>query len=317
MKMRRSKMLTTVTLAIAIILCLSSLKVPASAMEEASDSQLFHITLFCEDNGKPLCGAGFSLYHLGKENADGEIVPEEAFREYSLEIQHSTKESWPVLASTMEGYIIQDQILPAAQGVTDSFGRLTLEVPEQVNSNNVYLLMGNIHKEQESVYETAPVIISRAGVAGTNFTMYPKYAKRDPEVISRKVVKTWDDKNRESRPKEVTIYLWKDGMKWDTVVLNAANHWSYQWAGLDGSCAWKVTEVREEDYAVSITLEGSSFEVTNSFTGTDKPKETTPPSHDKKLPQSGQLWWPVPMLLLVGITFIFLGKLMKRQGSYE
>ena len=45
-------------------------------------------------------------------------------------------------------------------------------------------------------------------------------------------------------------------------------------------------------------------------TETEKPKEKLP----KKLPQTGQLWWPVPILLLAGLFLVFAGVVFRRKA---
>lgn len=44
------------------------------------------------------------------------------------------------------------------------------------------------------------------------------------------------------------------------------------------------------------------------------PTETTPKPEDTKLPQTGQLWWPVPLLMALGLLFILVG-LSRRRGK--
>lgn len=48
-------------------------------------------------------------------------------------------------------------------------------------------------------------------------------------------------------------------------------------------------------------------------------KPTTPPSSGGggKLPQTGQLWWPVPVLAAVGLLMIVIGLLRRRSAGYE
>lgn len=45
---------------------------------------------------------------------------------------------------------------------------------------------------------------------------------------------------------------------------------------------------------------------------TPPPKDNTPPSGGK-LPQTGQLWWPVPVLAIAGAAFVLFGWLRRRS----
>lgn len=54
------------------------------------------------------------------------------------------------------------------------------------------------------------------------------------------------------------------------------------------------------------------------------PLETTPPtttetttSTNQKLPQTGQLWWPVPLLLSVGLACVVVGLVRRRRDEDE
>lgn len=64
---------------------------------------------------------------------------------------------------------------------------------------------------------------------------------------------------------------------------------------------------------------------TKPTTDPDKPDETTSATESTaetqpsgtKLPQTGQLWWPVPVLLVMGILFLLLDVLRRRGTRYE
>lgn len=53
-------------------------------------------------------------------------------------------------------------------------------------------------------------------------------------------------------------------------------------------------------------------------TGLDR--EVTPtkaPSYDRNLPQTGQLWWPVPVLICAGLACIAVGLFRRRRSGHE
>ena len=54
---------------------------------------------------------------------------------------------------------------------------------------------------------------------------------------------------------------------------------------------------------------------TPSKTPTPTPPGNTPPSGGGKLPQTGQLWWPVPVLVICGLFLFLLGLRIKRRNS--
>ena len=81
--------------------------------------------------------------------------------------------------------------------------------------------------------------------------------------------------------------------------------------GHDGEGIGKV-----DGYTVSITREGVTFVVTNTYV--PETPNTPPPTEPGKpdqpsLPQTGQLWWPVPLLLVGGLLLVVIG-LIRRRG---
>lgn len=159
-----------------------------------------------------------------------------------------------------------------------------------------------------------------------------------PVTVTRKVQKIWNDGGHtENRPEEVVVQLLKDGTVSSTVTLSARNNWSYTWLGLDANSTWQVVE-RDvaSGYTVLVEREGDLFRVTNTYQEdvpvTPPPAETseTPPpaesveptpepEPEEKLPQTGMLWWPVPVFAGGGISLFFAGWAQHRRhdGSDE
>lgn len=186
-------------------------------------------------------------------------------------------------------------------------------------------------------------------------TVVPKYTEKeddgpDDDTIRRKVIKVWEDAgDTENRPDQVTVELLRNGRVYDTVTLNEENHWRYTWDGLDADDRWTVVEQDVPDgYTVTVSREGATFVVTNTKppeipTGPEGPDEPTPrrDPHDPDtpdyphephepdrphepdepgepgLPQTGVLWWPVPLLLAAGLALIVLGCFRRRDSDAE
>jgi hypothetical protein len=122
----------------------------------------------------------------------------------------------------------------------------------------------------------------------------------------RKVVKkTWDDKGYErQRPSSIKVQLMRNGAVHETVTLSANNNWQYTWSSLQAKDSsgkeirWTVKEVDVSGYIVNIDQHGDTFLITNA---------PVKPS----LPQTGVLWWPVPVLASVGLLFLITGYIMR------
>ena len=101
-----------------------------------------------------------------------------------------------------------------------------------------------------------------------------------------------------------------DGEVYDTRVLTAGNSWQYVWKALPAWSAagklhnWTLREQAVQYYDGVIWAEGDTFLVRNTYVG-------------KKLPQTGQLWWPVPFLLAVGILLVLIGLICRRGIENE
>ena len=148
-----------------------------------------------------------------------------------------------------------------------------------------------------------------------------------PETAVRKALKVWQDAGHETlRPKSIAVQLIRgDGLVWDTVTLSEQNNWRYTWTGLNDRYTWTIVEKELEGYTVEVTREGITFVVTNSYNEEipDEPTPTTPTTPDKPttptkpmLPQTGQLWWPVPVLIAAGLLFVVIG-LVRRRGTTD
>lgn len=177
------------------------------------------------------------------------------------------------------------------------------------------------------------------------------------DYVTRKVIKVWDDDgNKSERPKSITVQLLRNKKVYDTVVLNSGNNWKYTWTKLDADYDWKVAEKKVDGYTVDIYREGITFVITNTADKPDKPvipvkpdkpdkpvtpdKPSTPnipnepstpvdsdrpvigsmdnpPKPAESLPQTGMLWWPVPILAASGILLVAVGRRVRRGAEHE
>ena len=94
------------------------------------------------------------------------------------------------------------------------------------------------------------------------------------------------------------------------MVLNSDNQWSTTWDNLSTLYTYRVMETSvPSGYKESCTREKDTIVLTNTGNFTDKVKD----KKDDELPNSGQLWWPVPVLLFVGLVLFGLGRHLKNE----
>lgn len=253
-------------------------------------------------------GAEFALYHIANISEYGEITLTDDYSNYGVDLESENS------ALTLAAYITNDNIKPLATAETNEDYIANFENLNQ----GIYLILGSTKVVDDVRYTALPVMVSLPfedtdGALIWDLEVNAKYEKLpldgDTEIS---VLKIWKDEvNQNSRPKEISIDLSKDGKKYDTVVLNADNNWKHTWENLDKGSQWLVTEsVVPEGYEVNIQQNGNSFVVTNTYKKVDTPTNPSVP----KLPQTGQLWWPVYVLVFTGLCFIIVGVNRRRKN---
>ena len=326
--MKTIKKIVSFFLAIIIVFGASSTVFAAAGnIETGKDSSL---EIIFRDGEKAIPDAEFSVYLIADIDERGRYTVKEEFKNFNVNITGKNDEAWYALASTLEGYIIQEGIVPTASGKTDSEGVLRLTGLKP----GLYLILGTAAFMDGFTYFTETAIVQIPKLDNENnvwdydISVKPKYSFI-PDVgpdgfIERKVIKIWDDEGYSfRRPKEITVHLFCDGEIYDTVKLSKENNWRYTWEKLEEGHRWVISEEVPDGYTVKIERKGITFVLTNSI-DKDEPPEDPPekpekpedPPKDPELPQTGQLLWPVPVLYGTGILFVAAG-LIRRRGGHE
>ncbi len=157
----------------------------------------------------------------------------------------------------------------------------------------------------------------------------------DNNSTSISVLKKWDDKgHEEDRTKSVTVTLFENGKVYDSVELNESNNWYHTWNGINSESDWYVAETPVPNYTVLVEKQDSAFIVKNTrsdsdsdtdsstYSDNDSDTDTVPSSdvaskHTPSLPQTGTLWWAVPVLLALGLVIFFIGFIVRRGSDDE
>lgn len=301
------------------------------------------LTISYQDGNTPLAGAEFRIYLVATLDENGKLAVTDTFNQFHVDIRGDNDAAWKDLASTLEGYVLRDNIAPEDSGKTDENGYLVFPEDGKKLTQGLYLVLGQRHTQGKYRYDASPfmVMLPLQNVSQNEWSyevdVSPKYDSTKipdtPAAITRKVLKVWDDGGRkQSRPAEVTVQLLRDGKVYDTVKLNADNNWRYKWSDLDDSYTWKVVEKECKGYTARVERDGITFVITNTAasggskslgssdssdsSGTSEPSGVTT-STESRLPQTGQLWWPVPMLLMMGLLFIVIGLIRRRRMEDE
>lgn len=284
----------------------------------AESAKVYSLTL---NNG---AGEGnFSVYKVADFSENGVFQITDTFRPYidtvtgmnQLEAQKEwNSEEWNTLAETLSGCVEQDHISETV--ILKTKNKTVTWTEAEGLEKALYLIIGKPAAE-DAQYTILPYLITVPN-RDENGQWNPqvvvdltKYSQDIPE--SCKVVKIWKDEGYEKqRPKKVTVELLKDGKSVDTQILNEKNNWQYEWDSLEAGHVWKVVEKTiPTSYTMSNTLDGQTYVIVNTYNS----KTPSTSTGGSSLPQTGQLWWPVPILTILGLAAFIIG--WARRKEYE
>lgn len=243
---------------------------------------------------------------------------------------------WDALIDILDARVARDKIPYTASGKTDKNGMLTFAdlLP------GLYLVMGKTYQKGDTTYYFRPSLVSVPNLLPDDTWDYnpvisPKYSSEEepenptPPKTSISVQKIWKDAGFEKeRPASITVQLLKDDTVIDTVTLSSANNWRWSWSNLAVGYQYHVVEIDVADgYSDHYSREGNTFVIINTLpeepppeppeeppTIPDEPPPLEPPP---PLPETGQLWWPVPLLTVAGLLMILIGLIRRRGAFYE
>ncbi len=316
------------------VCCLALASTNAFAKQVGSPSEELTLSIFYHDNGQAMVGAKFRLYLLAEKNSNGKYIASEQFKSYPINISEDA-ETLRDLAATLEGYVLRDNIPPTDSGTIGENGSVSFPTNSNKLSAGIYLVLGERHTQNGIVYDASPftIILPAADSTDDESAYHVKVEAKyeffvdqdndidiDQDVITRKVLKVWKDTEKpEDRPNEIKVQLLKNGEVYETVTLNKDNNWRYEWNDLSRDEQWNVVELTPNHYFVTITREGTTFVVTNTHADIiNLPPTDTPLSPGKPfLPQTGVLWWPIPLLAAGGVLFLIIGTLLKKRNFHD
>lgn len=253
-----------------------------------ADSDFMNLVVSC-----PVSNMQVSLYRV----ADVNYKLVDSFSRYSVDLKQDVQGA----ANALENRILMDGIEADACVTSDSVGNASFTSLE----SGIYLVVGKEVFQDGVFYMPQVSLVSLSGDLSVNL----KYETSDkPSRIH--VLKVWKKDNKKSRPKSIEVCLLRsDGIVVDKVVLNSDNQWSTTWENLSTLYTYSVMETTvPSGYKESCTREKDTIVLTNTGNLTDKVEKK-----DEVLPNSGQLWWPVPVLLFVGLVLFGLGRHLKNE----
>lgn len=253
-----------------------------------ADSDFMNLDVNC-----PVSNMQVSLYRVADENYN--LV--DSFSRYSIDLKQDVQGA----ANALENRILMDGIEADTCVTSDSVGNASFTGLE----SGIYLVVGKEVFQDGVFYMPQVSLISLSGDLSVDLKVETSVK---PSRIH--VLKVWKKDNKKSRPKSIEVCLLRsDGIVVDKAILNSDNQWSNTWDNLSTSYTYSVMETTvPSGYKESCTREKDTIVLTNTGNFTDKVEKK-----DEVLPNSGQLWWPVPVLLFVGLVLFGLGRHLKNE----
>lgn len=287
----------------------------------AEDQQYSLTVKFVTEEFGAIPDCQFELYYA--LSPDGTLFGD--FADLKVEVGDlSSSENVSALESTLAAYVDTGFTEDIDEVGTNALGEAKFEDLDA----GIYLVVGSSAKVNGILYTPKPALIRIPGhdMQGELVKDVVATVKYDrlvlpPEPVSRTVTKVWDDNNFSDRPTSVTVQLLKDGEKYDEQALSADNNWTYTWNELDPTAEWSVIETNiPNGYKVTISIYDNNFTVVNKGNTivTPSPQGTGNggEGNDRPtLPQTGQLWWPVPILLASGCVLLLIGIISRRLSD--
>lgn len=329
-----------------IFICLFLLLLPsfAFAAENIDLDQQVSLDISFRDKGEPIVGAEFDLYYVAEVSPDADFLLQGDFAGYPVRVNGLDSSGWKDLAFTLASYAQRDGLEPLDSGESDRRGRLSFPEEQDALAPGLYLLIGHRHVQDGRIYTVEPLLVCLPSLDENqehwlyDVSLAVKHSSKPEsdgeEYSDYKVLKVWEDEGyAQLRPQEVVVQLLRDGQLYDSILLNAENNWRYTWEDLPADSSWTVVEEVPAGYTAVISREGRTFVLTNSYQPnpdepsipSKEPEDPTPPTVEPEeptpsvptLPQTGQLWWPVPLLFMAGLFLLVLGMLRRRSDSHE
>ncbi|MDO5400561.1 MAG: Cna B-type domain-containing protein [Eubacteriales bacterium] len=311
-----------ITFLLALVLLAGVLPVRARAIDAIDQDREVSLTIRCMDGDVPLAGVEFALYRVADTDDFGGLTVCDAFRDHVHGDLNDPDRS-EALARDLARAAADLPALDA--GSTDARGLLRFPSQQGSLRPGLYLVTGQSHSHGGYVYTENPVLVMlpwRNQTGGDIDTWhydvertgkFDKVEEKHPVTVE--VEKIWVTGGRE-KPESLTVRLYRDSRLFDEVILNENNGWSYRWEDLEPGL-WEVDEAAVKGYDKQIIPTVNDERTHYRFRLVNTYRQPENPGKPPRLPQTGQLWWPVPVLLSAGLLLVLIGMLRRRGQSRE
>ena len=242
-------------------------------------------------------GIKWRVFSIGSRGDNG-FVLNETFADSGVKLDDMSAEAVKADAETLCDYIFANQIQPDFEEASDENG--IAEVYAQ--NAGIYLIYSNEATIDKYTYRSSPAIVELKKSEGS--VVLPKIEKEKTEDDESGP----DDSSHDTHDSESS----NDSSDSDSDVSDRDTPDSDSSAN-DSSSA----DSSSSDGSTSSTSDSDSSRGTRSGTDNNSGNKTQGGGSSEKLPQTGQLWWPVPVLSVSGLVLVALGMRvsMKKDGK--
>lgn len=238
------------------------------ATEQIDPAHLCALSITCTDpSGAPAGQIEIKLYYIASVTPEYQFTVSDALSGCAIDINGiQSTEEWNSIMQTADAYITANAVEPMLTLHTNADGTAqAADLPQ-----GIYYA---VPSGSDPSYSIPPYMLSLPALADNGTWVYdvhslPKTKTPEPPAGTElKIVKHWKDGGSAKRPASVTVDIYRDGALYETVTLNSACSWCYQWHS-DTPHEWKAVEKNvPKDYTVRIEKDADTIVVTNILRG--------------------------------------------------
>ena len=141
--MKRIRRMTAALLSVLAVFLLLPLQALAAGSIDLN--QDVSLTISYQDGNTPLVGAEFEIFLVATVDEYGELTTTKDFAQFHVNIRGKDDEAWRTLASTLEGYVLRDDISPTDCGKTNDKGLVSFPTAGKSLKAGLYFVLGYRH----------------------------------------------------------------------------------------------------------------------------------------------------------------------------
>lgn len=249
------------------------------------------VTLMEQDGETPIVGAELSLYYIATVSSNSKDHLRYTFTDTFADCGCALDD--PSLSVKLDVFVTEHSV-SAEKLATDAYGK--------VSFTNLPLGLYFV-KQTNSVAGYASCTSFLVTVPNHNADGYIYDVNASPKTDIERltditVKKVWNTDASAEATESVTVQLLREDVVIETAKLSAQNNWQITYTDMPESDKYSIVEVNiPKGFTATYSKNGYVFTVTNS----------------SSLIQTGQLIWPVPVLLALGLSLIAIGIIVLRK----